>query len=532
MGQAIRQIFPLLNQVTRHGVLIGLAAFVSALVANHLVAWAIPSYEPRPLFLWLVIIVAWACGTRYGLLTTLVGVATEAMLLAPAVTATSASTPQIQFVFHSVQGVMISLVFGELRRWQAAVRRRETDLTRSVEQHQEVRRQLEATLQDLRESEVLLQQEREIANRANHVKSLFLAHMSHEMRTPLVAILGFADILKDSSLSEAQRRHYLEIIERTGGNLKLIIDDLLDLSKVEAGHFEMEPVPCDIGEVLDEVRSLFTQTCQEKGLQLILAVADDVPLHIISDPKRLRQILVNLVGNAVKFTSQGYVRVHCRLAGEQLVFRVEDSGPGIGEEQRKHLFQNFSQGDNSVSRKFGGTGLGLALSRKFALLMGGDLRLVSSAPGAGAVFEASVEFRPAAGAAMAPRHTFAEETAPVCNGQRVLVVDDAKDNRVLLSVLLNNLGLQVSTANNGVEALLKVQDNKFDLIFMDMQMPVMDGYTAARMLRHKGHGVPVVALTAHALKEDRLKCLEAGCDEYLTKPLDKRQLYGVIKAYC
>lgn len=534
MGSLNRSHFflgPGLHHVTRHGVLVGMATLVSILVANRLLGWAIPGYVPLTLVLWLVTAVAWSRGTRYGLLATGLGVVTETVLFNPSFPVATVGPHYVRFVLYVAQGVVISLVFGELRRWQSAVKHHETELTDALAREQQVRREHETAMQELRISEELLQQEREVANNASKVKNLFLAHMSHEMRTPLVAILGFADLLKDGGLTEPQRRHYLEIIERTGGNLKLIIDDVLDLSKVEAGQFEMEPIAFDLGGVLDEIRSLFGHTCQEKGLQLILAVADHVPLHIVADPKRVRQVLVNLVGNAVKFTSHGHVRLHVRLEGLLLIFRIEDTGAGISEDHRKRLFQNFGQGDNSVSRRFGGAGLGLALSRKFALLMGGDIRLVSTRPGAGAVFEASIEFHPAEGEAPA-RVAPMDLAPPVCVGKKVLVVDDAKDNRVLLSVILNKLGLQVTTANNGVEALMKVQDDSFDIIFMDMQMPVMDGYTAARMLRHKGSLVPVVALTAHALKEDRLKCLEAGCDEYLTKPLDKAQLYSVIKAYC
>ncbi|MCE7975313.1 MAG: PAS domain S-box protein [Leptolyngbya sp. PLA1] len=368
------------------------------------------------------------------------------------------------------------------------------------------------------------------AEAASKAKSDFLANMSHEIRTPMTAIIGFADLLADgteSSLSAEQRREALETIRRNGEHLLTIINDILDVSKIEAGKVTIERVPTDPRTLVDEVVSLMQVRASGKGIGVVHIREGDMPRGILTDPLRLRQIVVNLVGNAIKFTDRGSVRIITRAAPDRpdtLCIEVHDTGIGIPPERLGRLFSAFTQADSTVTRRFGGTGLGLHLSRLLARLLGGDIT-VSSSPGVGSVFCATVHAPPATmPAAAAPE---SKPPATHLGGLRILVAEDGPDNRRLIQHVLKKAGASVTLVENGQEALeavMRTRTQPFDLILMDMQMPVLDGYTATQEIRRAGDTTPIIALTAHAMTGDRDRCIAAGCTDYETKPLSVPRL--------
>jgi signal transduction histidine kinase/DNA-binding response OmpR family regulator len=376
---------------------------------------------------------------------------------------------------------------------------------------------------------------------ANRGKSQFLANMSHEIRTPLNAILGFAEILRsDSAADEQQRRDYVNTICESGNHLLELINDVLDLSKIEAGRMVVEPVRCSPWQIVATVLAIMRARVQEKGLQLSCRWPDGIPDTISADPLRLKQLLMNLLGNAVKFTAHGEVQLVCRLAGTppqaQMAFDVIDTGVGIPPEKLESIFDAFSQADNSVTREFGGTGLGLAISKRIAQAMGGDIT-ARSEPGKGSTFTATVDVGSLAGVTIragpdrdAPiaAPDAAEQSPVVLPPARVLVAEDGQVNRKLFDLILRRAGAEVVTAENGRIAVDLARQQRFDVILMDMQMPVMDGYTATRQLRAAGITTPIIALTAHALSSDEQKCLQAGCSSYLTKPASAGRLLRAI----
>lgn len=366
------------------------------------------------------------------------------------------------------------------------------------------------------------------AEKASEVKSMFLANMSHEIRTPLGAMLGFTELLRDPNLNEKDRLQYIEIILRTGNNLSKILHDILDLSKVEAGQIEIEKTRFSLPRLLKEIREMMEIKCSEKGIQLNVTSEDNVPEFIFSDALRLRQILMNIIGNAVKFTDKGEIKILSRVENQYLVFLIEDSGIGLNEEQSKKLFQAFSQADNSEARKVEGTGLGLVLSRRLASLLGGDVTLARSTPGAGSLFvvRISLEVAPLNNSTVIKNST--PDEMPFLKDKNILVVDDAPDNRILIEKMLTKRKAKVEQASNGAEGMEKALAGKFDLILMDVQMPVMDGYTAVAQLRQKGYAGPIVAITAHAMTGERGKCLAAGYSEYLTKPIQTAEFFKIL----
>ncbi len=393
----------------------------------------------------------------------------------------------------------------------------------------------------------------EQAGQASIAKSEFLANMSHEIRTPMTAILGFAGAALDGcpgqcNFGAGEHREHLRTIVRNGEYLLNLINGILDLSKVEAGKLEVERISCSPSLMVAEVESLVRVRGTAKGLELRTAFEGPIPEAIPSDPTRLRQILINMVGNAVKFTETGHVSLITRLGklpdGESaLEFDVVDTGLGMTDEQAARLFQPFSQADTSTTRKFGGTGLGLAVSKRLAEALGGDIRLVKTAPGMGSVFRLIIPAGLLDGVRMLDRTertrqlgpekqpaTTRRTTLPDC---RVLLAEDGVDNQRLIGHLLKKAGAQVTIFENGrlaAEAALAVRDagNPFDAVLMDMQMPVMDGYEATALLRRQGYTGPIIALTAHAMGDDRQKCLDAGCDDYLSKPMTSEELFGII----
>ncbi|HEX4925117.1 MAG TPA: response regulator [Bdellovibrionales bacterium] len=372
--------------------------------------------------------------------------------------------------------------------------------------------------------------ERREAQNASEVKSLFLANMSHEIRTPLGSILGFAELLKDPGLTESERAKYLEIIERTGRTLARLINDILDISKIEAGHLEVEKSNFSLSELLTDIRNILSLRVAEKNIDLRFVAMGLPPERIHSDPIRLRQIVMNLLSNAVKFTERGSVTLEYGVEGPNLYFKVADTGPGIPANKVGELFRPFSQADASRSRRHEGTGLGLVLSRRLARALGGDVELVDNRPGS-VVFKATVTLEaPQAAGAPKPRLVHPSGAA-VLEGQNLLVVDDVPENQLLIRILLEKQGARVELASNGREGVDKALSGGFDAILMDMQMPVLDGYAAVRELRARGLRTPIVALTAHAMKEDRTRCLEAGCDAYITKPVERGELVAVLARF-
>jgi CheY-like chemotaxis protein len=367
--------------------------------------------------------------------------------------------------------------------------------------------------------------------------------MSHEIRTPLTAILGYSDLLReDGELLKAPelRVQAVDTICGAGNYLLTVINDVLDLSKIEAGKMTVEMVETPLFKILLEVADLVRPRAAAKGVELRARLESPLPERVLSDPTRLRQILMNLVGNAAKFTDSGHVTIRAseaRLEGQPcLRIDVEDSGPGLAPEVASRLFVAFSQADASVTRKHGGTGLGLAICRRLAELMGGTVTLARTAPGAGSCFRLELPLVPAPGArrieslgSLSPAaQPKALLPAPRLSG-RVLVAEDGRDNQRLISLHLSRAGAEVQVADNGRVALEKLaqaeaQGRPFGLLLTDMQMPEMDGYTLARTLRERGSTLAIVALTAHAMAEDRQRCLEAGCDDYSTKPIDRNAL--------
>ncbi|PWU18750.1 MAG: hybrid sensor histidine kinase/response regulator, partial [Bdellovibrio sp.] len=367
--------------------------------------------------------------------------------------------------------------------------------------------------------------ERRLAERSNEIKNLFLANMSHEIRTPLNSILGFADLLKDPAVTEVERRNYLNIIERTGANVAAIINDILDISKVEAGKLEIEKSVCPLDQILSDLESIMALRCQEKGIYLQIE-GKDLPQSITTDATRFKQILLNIVGNAVKFTEKGGVSVKFETQDQRLICTVKDTGLGIESKSMDKLFQPFSQLDLSTSKKYGGTGLGLTLSRRLAQFLGGDVVLENSEPGKGSTFVISIALEEPQQSPARSQPTLPKD-AKILSGKRILLVEDSADNQILARQYLSRAGAEVDVVNHGLEAIERAKKVKYDLVLMDIQMPVMDGYTATQHLRRMGVLTPIIALTAHAMKEDLQKCLNAGCNSYLSKPYRRDGLIAI-----
>ena len=393
----------------------------------------------------------------------------------------------------------------------------------------------------------------EAAEAANLAKSEFLANMSHEIRTPMTAILGFTDVLLEEDQvagGSLERTNALKTVKRNGKYLLRILNDILDLSKIEAGKFEVERIYCDPVKVVTDVGTLMQVRAEAKGLPLEIEHVGGIPKTILCDPTRLRQVLINLVGNAVKFTEAGRIRLVTRLVederrGSCLRFDVIDTGIGMTEEQISRLFSPFTQADSSITRAFGGTGLGLSISKRLAEMLGGDISVVSS-PGRGSTFRLLVAtgpldnvpiVEPAREAPFECKQEHGRSTAPTRKLDcRILLAEDGPDNQRLISFILKKAGADVVLAENGriaCEEAISAQDQgiPFDVILMDMQMPVMDGYTAVRRLRDAGYAGPIIAVTANAMASDEARCREAGCDGYVSKPIDRVALFETISRF-
>ena len=392
---------------------------------------------------------------------------------------------------------------------------------------------------------------RKRAESSTNAKSEFLANMSHEIRTPMTAILGYCDLLLSETETDkylAKHRNALHTIRQNGNFLIGLVNDILDLSKIEAGKLEVERIPMSVEPLLADVVSLFRVRAAAKGLQLVGRIEGDIPDSIQSDPTRIRQILLNLVSNAIKFTEEGSVSIVVRLLPApqpKVQFEVIDTGIGMSAEVAAKLFSPFTQADASVTRKFGGTGLGLSISRRLAQMLAGDIT-VESQPGVGSRFSLTLDAGPLANIVLRPAKLTAAATTADRNaaqqlprlpsGCRVLLVEDGLDNQRLISLVLRKAGADVTVAENGelgvhAVAAARAIRQPFDLILMDMQMPVLDGYAATGRLRREGDTTPIIALTAHAMNGDRQKCLDAGCDDYAQKPIDRAALLQLMRKY-
>jgi signal transduction histidine kinase/DNA-binding response OmpR family regulator len=371
---------------------------------------------------------------------------------------------------------------------------------------------------------------------AARVKENFMANMSHEIRTPMNAILGFTRLLQKQPLNKVSQDH-VQAIQSSGESLLTIINDILDLSKIEAGMMRIEPVPFHIRELLHSVSTLFRERTQEKKLQLLTEVAEDVPETLTGDSTRLTQILVNLIGNAIKFTHQGGIQVQLSNRGGQqgkilLGITVSDTGIGIEKEKWQAIFERFRQAEDAVTRQYGGTGLGLSIVKELVDLQGGQIQ-VDSAPGKGTTFQLTIPYILTEDGAMSARQqqTILADYPPL-TGIKLLVAEDNSINQQLMRHLLTGWQVQYEIATNGQEALDLLQANHYDLILMDIQMPVMDGYTATERIRQQLHlDTPIIAMTAHAIAGEKEKCLSHGMNEYISKPIYEQTLYHLIAQF-
>lgn len=410
---------------------------------------------------------------------------------------------------------------------EQTVQERTAELTREIAEH--------------KKTEVILRDAKKEAEAASEAKSQFLANMSHEIRTPMNAIIGFSDLLTDEPLLDSQME-FVALIRKAGKNLLALINDILDFSKIEAKKLTVERVEFSLKGVLLEIDSMMRPMALKKNLAFEVLQCDGLPEIINSDPMRIRQCLTNLISNAVKFTSEGHVHVTVSTDSREnqdfIVFDVEDTGIGIKEGTLETIFMEFNQADNSMTRKYGGTGLGLTITKRLAELMGGSL-CVASEPDKGSTFTMAIP----AGLEVkaAPRmdkysyvdyFNHAENLKPpVQLSGKVLVAEDNLSNQKLITLLVEKMGLEVRVVDNGQKVLDAVRQEKFHIILMDMQMPVMNGFEATRALRKENITTPVIALTANAMRGDKEKCLSAGCNDYLAKPVNREKLFEKLSQF-
>ncbi len=401
--------------------------------------------------------------------------------------------------------------------------------------------QLEKTNDSLNREVAQRKRAEEKAEDANKAKSQFLANMSHEIRTPMNAIIGFSEVLTEEELTQEQKK-YTTAIYDAGHNLLALINDILDFSKIEAGRLELDLADCSFGELLGSVESLIRPAALDKGLKFEILQCDDLPERILTDSDRVFQCLVNLVGNAIKFTEEGHVYVNVSMEEidykTYIRFDVEDTGIGIPLANQQNIFDSFTQADGSRSRKYSGTGLGLAITRQLAELLEGSVS-VSSEEGRGSVFtlripaNVDVKSQPSLNKYDTANELLEKKNTKQFAGfsGRVLVAEDLLPTQILMRTVLERLGLDVTIVADGNGAVQKCETQSFDIIFMDINMPNMNGYEATKVLRANDVRTPVIALTANAMKGDEEKCIKAGCDDYLAKPISRRELLENIRKY-
>jgi PAS domain S-box-containing protein len=412
------------------------------------------------------------------------------------------------------------------------------DITRLKENEQELIDHRDNLEQLVSSRTKELEVSRDEAERANRAKSIFLANMSHEIRTPLAAIIGFAESLLDVR-SEEENRHAIHTIIRSGNHLKNIVNNILDLSKIEAEKVEMENLEISVFAGIADIHSIINAQANAKGINFDIKYHYPLPEKITSDSVRLKQVLINLCNNAIKFTEQGgvIIELSCDKEKEKMIFNIIDTGIGMTQEQASKIFKPFTQADSSTTRKFGGTGLGLTLSKQFAALLGGDLT-VKSEVGVGSTFTLAISTGPLQDvtftntAVHLTRSTeqSTRQTVTRLNGH-VLLAEDTPELQELATYMIKRTGAKVTLAENGEVAIQKALEGDYDVIFMDMQMPVIDGYEAVRKLREKKYSKPIIAMTANTMKQDRDKALNSGCDGFIGKPVNRNELYTTLKKY-
>jgi PAS domain S-box-containing protein len=390
--------------------------------------------------------------------------------------------------------------------------------------------------QALHETNAALESAKLAAEKANLAKSDFLSSMSHELRTPMNSILGMAEVLSETELTPDQRR-YLETFQRAGSNLLAIINDILDLSKVESGHANLETIPFDLHEVIERAVELIRLKADEKGIEVTSEMAAATPRYLKGDPTRLRQIILNLLGNSLKFTEKGHLTVRIKVETQSedaatLRFAIEDTGIGIPADKLNKIFESFSQADDSTTRHYGGTGLGLSISKKFVELMGGRI-WAESIIGQGSTFFFTAGFPIAAMTQDVPSPSVQQKKLQPC---RILLADDSDDNRFLISAYLRDSPVSLDFAENGEVALQKLTSTEYDLVLMDVHMPVLDGFAATRKFReyerqHDRQPLPILALTADAFEDSVDRSLSSGCSAHLTKPIRRSTLLDAIAKY-
>jgi signal transduction histidine kinase/ActR/RegA family two-component response regulator len=401
--------------------------------------------------------------------------------------------------------------------------------------------QLQAEVTERKLAEEALISAKETAEAANKAKSQFLANMSHEIRTPMNAIVGFSDLLVEEVADE--QKQYVGMIRTGCNNLLQIIGDILDFSKIEAGKLEIEMAICPLEEVLSQTKSLVELKALEKDIDFKIKINEDVPKQILTDAGRLSQCLINLANNSVKFTETGHVHINVSLKNDAddkpcIRFDVADTGIGIKQEEHELIFESFSQADYSSTRKHGGTGLGLAITKQLITLLGGEVSMTSQ-EGKGSVFslvvpvDVDITDQPLSVGSTVTAQTdkTAEKSEQSEFSGHILIAEDSFPNQTLIRILLEKIGLEVIISKDGSEALEKALAKEFDLILMDMMMPNMNGYEATEALRKEGIATPVIALTANAMEGDEKKCIDAGCDDYLAKPIDRDKLIEMIQKY-
>jgi signal transduction histidine kinase len=397
---------------------------------------------------------------------------------------------------------------------------------------------LEESIKERERSSKELLEAKEAAEAANMAKSAFLANMSHEIRTPLGAVLGFADLVIDPNVKPSEKANFLSAVKRNGELLSNIINDILDLSKIEAGKMQIVTHEVPLREVLTDTKTLLDLQASDKGIALNVVADENIPEKIKTDPLRLRQILINIIGNAIKFTAKGSVDVRIKMepikGREMLTFTVTDTGTGIRPDQVNKLFAPFSQADVSTKRKYGGTGLGLVLSKRFANLLGGDVVLTQSAPDKGSTFMITIDpgtVQTQTTENKKEKTNDMQKSGLRLDGIKVLLAEDSVDNQTLVTRFLKLAGASVDIASDGKEATQKAKKDHYDVLLMDLQMPVMDGYEATSQLRKDGYRGKIVALTAHALSEERERCLKSGFDDHISKPVNRDLLIERVY-YC